>query len=347
MHLKVCINYPSVNPHNPKEPVCRLYTADLTLREVKASDVRLAYRVGMKLLRKDNKFEYRDYFFYDGRIYRKLGKYETLNRYLSIKNPDHGFHVTITGDPLPNLKGTSKKAAAARELAEKKAQEYLDSEYLIINNMVHVYSDLEPVYSVYFDELRRSAGISIVFESKDAQKQKSRFSALDKDAAVDTARALAELMSDSPLSDSMIEDIEVFMPEVFHYPRVERVTIDMLHPLEMHIEHLSEPEYRCPNCHVLLDRKYNYCPRCKKPLCWEAPVVLSPGEVHCSVCDAWIATINRDGSSYASSAYNGTDICDSCMIEHCCSTNCYTCKIGNYPNCQFQNMKNNYLQSDD
>ena len=170
---------------------------------------------------------------------------------------------------------------------------------------------------------------------------------MDKAAAVSKAKALAELMSDCSLSESMIEDIEVFMPEVLNYPRVEPVIKDMVCPLEMHIKDQNEPEYRCPKCYHLLERKYNYCPRCKEPLYWESPIVLTPGRIHCSECGGWLATINRDGSSYASSHYNGTEICDSCMTEHCCSTNCLSCDRGNYPDCRFMEMKKIYMQPDE
>lgn len=40
------------------------------------------------------------------------------------------------------------------------------------------------------------------------------------------------------------------------------------------------------------------------------------------------------------------DYCYSCMIEHCCTTNCFGCKFnpGNYNDCRFFTMKKNYME---
>lgn len=40
--------------------------------------------------------------------------------------------------------------------------------------------------------------------------------------------------------------------------------------------------------------------------------------------------------------------CYSCMIEHCCATNCYGCEFnpGDYHNCKFLNMKMFYLKEE-
>lgn len=39
------------------------------------------------------------------------------------------------------------------------------------------------------------------------------------------------------------------------------------------------------------------------------------------------------------------DYCYSCMIEHCCTTNCLGCEFnpGNYNDCRFIDLKRNYL----
>ena len=39
------------------------------------------------------------------------------------------------------------------------------------------------------------------------------------------------------------------------------------------------------------------------------------------------------------------DYCESCMIEHCCNTNCLGCEFnpGSYNDCRFLTTKKNYL----
>jgi hypothetical protein len=46
------------------------------------------------------------------------------------------------------------------------------------------------------------------------------------------------------------------------------------------------------------------------------------------------------------SCYNGTDICDDCMLDHCLSTNCLGCKIGKYPECEHLSRKKFYLEEE-
>lgn len=69
--------------------------------------------------------------------------------------------------------------------------------------------------------------------------------------------------------------------------------------------------------------------------------------VICKDCGCSLTGINSMGDVYASSHYNGTEYCDSCMIEHCVHTNCLGCKRGEYPNCQFVEQKKYYMEDDD
>lgn len=69
--------------------------------------------------------------------------------------------------------------------------------------------------------------------------------------------------------------------------------------------------------------------------------------IKCKVCGSWLVNMNSTGTIYASSHYNGTDICDSCMIEHCVATNCLGCELGKYPECQFLDMKKFYMSEDE
>lgn len=46
---------------------------------------------------------------------------------------------------------------------------------------------------------------------------------------------------------------------------------------------------------------------------------------------------------------DGWDYCESCMIEHCCATNCFGCEFnpGNYNDCRFLGMKTYYMENED
>ncbi len=69
--------------------------------------------------------------------------------------------------------------------------------------------------------------------------------------------------------------------------------------------------------------------------CFEIPM-------NCSICGSWLTDVTKDGIGIASSHYNGTDVCDSCIVEHCLATNCLDCNWGHYPDCQYLSMKKNY-----
>lgn len=69
--------------------------------------------------------------------------------------------------------------------------------------------------------------------------------------------------------------------------------------------------------------------------------------VICKDCGAKLTGINDVGDIYASSHYNGTEYCDSCMIEHCVHTNCLGCDRGQYPDCQFLDQKKFYMEDND
>lgn len=69
--------------------------------------------------------------------------------------------------------------------------------------------------------------------------------------------------------------------------------------------------------------------------------------LNCKVCGSWLTRIDSSGVPYASSHYNGTDICDSCMVDHCVATNCLGCELGKYPDCKFLDMKKYYMSEDE
>lgn len=69
--------------------------------------------------------------------------------------------------------------------------------------------------------------------------------------------------------------------------------------------------------------------------------------VICKDCGCKLTGLSSSGMVYASSHYNGTEYCDSCMIEHCVNTNCLGCDRGQYPDCQFLDQKKFYMEDDD
>ena len=96
----------------------------------------------------------------------------------------------------------------------------------------------------------------------------------------------------------------------------------------------------CPNCEyvgegdrVCMNNMCNSellknCKLCGCKMVWENPHL--PGHFQASSCnvDDW-------------------DICHDCMVEYCCATNCYGCKLGKYPECRFLEMKRHYMAKDE
>lgn len=74
----------------------------------------------------------------------------------------------------------------------------------------------------------------------------------------------------------------------------------------------------------------------------------------CSRCGSTLirATQFSNGEFYGIYSYDYIDnwpICRSCMIEHCCSTNCMGCEFnqGDYQKCQFLKMKQHYMKEEE
>ena len=61
-------------------------------------------------------------------------------------------------------------------------------------------------------------------------------------------------------------------------------------------------------------------------------------EVFCGICGCQLVFRTAVGP-LASSDYIGTSTCRSCQVEHCRTTNCFGCRIGNYPDCRFLYLK--------
>ena len=69
-------------------------------------------------------------------------------------------------------------------------------------------------------------------------------------------------------------------------------------------------------------------------------------EVVCDTCGHKIVFKTAVGPM-ASSDYIGTTTCRSCQAEHCRTTNCLGCKIGNYPDCRFLCLKESAVIDDE
>ena len=67
---------------------------------------------------------------------------------------------------------------------------------------------------------------------------------------------------------------------------------------------------------------------------------------YCDICGRKLGQLIGD-TVYCSSDYIGGPICQSCLIEHCCSTNCLACEIGHYPDCEHLETKKYYLNPDE
>ena len=61
-------------------------------------------------------------------------------------------------------------------------------------------------------------------------------------------------------------------------------------------------------------------------------------EVFCDTCGCKLVYKTATGP-IASSDYIGTSTCRNCQLEYCRTTNCLQCETGNYPDCQFLNLK--------
>lgn len=79
---------------------------------------------------------------------------------------------------------------------------------------------------------------------------------------------------------------------------------------------------------------------------------LAPEEImairipRCVCCNTRLAVPTSAGL-IASSAYIGGPMCHDCQVEHCLATNCYTCELGEYPNCKHQELKKIYMNQED
>lgn len=83
-------------------------------------------------------------------------------------------------------------------------------------------------------------------------------------------------------------------------------------------------------------------------MCNSIKTFVTPKNTHCSVCGHELL-FDVGGMMLGSSDYlEDSDMCRSCMEEHCNTTNCLGCTIGDYPNCKFLWLKTSlHLEKED
>ena len=95
---------------------------------------------------------------------------------------------------------------------------------------------------------------------------------------------------------------------------------------------------------------WKYCPICGEPIEYNKAEHVQWSEQNCERCGSWlIMKMGSGDSSYfmASSDYVGTQICRTCMEEHCGQTNCFQCEIGQQPDCPYAWIKKSVLEHND
>lgn len=75
---------------------------------------------------------------------------------------------------------------------------------------------------------------------------------------------------------------------------------------------------------------------------------LEPPEIPtCKMCGCKLGVRIANGSIICSSSYiEDNDYCHECQVEHCLTTNCLSCTIGEYPNCRHKDLKDHYLEQE-
>ena len=75
--------------------------------------------------------------------------------------------------------------------------------------------------------------------------------------------------------------------------------------------------------------------------------IIEENAVRCRMCNKNIAAAKLDGRFILSSESEGDEskgICHTCLIEHCCNTNCLGCDWYKYPNCPHIETKKIYME---
>ena len=75
--------------------------------------------------------------------------------------------------------------------------------------------------------------------------------------------------------------------------------------------------------------------------------IIEENAVRCRMCNKNVAAAKLDESFILSSESEGDEskgICHSCLVEHCCNTNCLGCDWYKYPNCPHIETKKIYME---
>ena len=75
--------------------------------------------------------------------------------------------------------------------------------------------------------------------------------------------------------------------------------------------------------------------------------IIEENAIRCRKCNRNVAAAKLDGRFILSSESEGDEskgICHTCLIEHCCNTNCLGCDWYKYPNCPHIETKKIYME---
>lgn len=291
------------------------------------------------------------YYLYHERLYMKAEERDVWARSDGKSALDA---LTCVNAEYSKYFGFSYQDTREKMIAKAKADM---SMYLLVNG--ELYRTIgEPMYHISTFGLYNNHGgtaLMVVNDYSDSDPD-HYFCALDAELAIAEANRVAAERGDTENIGTFRQRIVVLLPDAVKVPR-KIASNDVQEDSSQVTTH--EPKLKeiflCNHCGHELDsaqtelnaddpNRWKFCPICATSIVWEEIAPVIPGDYNCEVCGCWLGTVRPNGSSYASSHYNGTGICDDCMMEHCMATNCLECKIGKYPNCQFQDMKKYYLE---
>jgi len=67
--------------------------------------------------------------------------------------------------------------------------------------------------------------------------------------------------------------------------------------------------------------------------------------VKCLLCKSEISWTHKNETMHSSDYLENIDICKTCLIDHCCETDCDSCSIRNVSNCEFKEIKIHYSKA--
>ena len=117
-------------------------------------------------------------------------------------------------------------------------------------------------------------------------------------------------------------------------------------------------QYWCGNCGAYLPHphpigekrqivQWKFCPHCGETIEYDLAEPVQWSEQNCEQCGRSLIRKEQSGPNpyfRASFEYIGAKICSSCMEKHCIKTECTQCKIGQQPDCPYEDIKKRALQ---